>query len=176
MKEFIRKSLVSLKRSPQNIAFAGLVIAFVYYSFNLTTISDTTAKIQGKNMGLCGFVTMLFSMLVFVCFLNSFPKRHKPKWVMIALMYVMLGLIIVADIIYKTRISAAVAREDFANVITSSPYIMKASTVVTVHVIMVICVAVLIALLPVYGKLLRKINTSIEVEDNGEIGAIEVED
>ena len=34
--------------------------------------------------------------------------------------------------------------------------------------------AVLIALLPVYTKLLRKIKTSVEVDDNGEIGAIDL--
>ena len=62
IKEFVRKRLVSLKRKPQTIALIVLAIGFLYYSLNLTQISNTTAKIQGPNMGLCGFVTMLFSM------------------------------------------------------------------------------------------------------------------
>ena len=39
VKEFFRKRMVSLKRKPQTIALLGLLIAFVYYSFNLTKIS-----------------------------------------------------------------------------------------------------------------------------------------
>ena len=65
-KEFTRKRIVGLKRKPQTIALIVLVIGFLYYSLNLTQISNTTAKIQGSGMGLCGFVTMLFSMLSLV--------------------------------------------------------------------------------------------------------------
>ncbi len=168
--------MVSIKRSPQNIAGVALVAAFLYYSFNLTKISDTTAKLQGQNMGLCGFVTMLFSILIFVCFLNSFPKRKKPNFAMIGLMYVMLAAMSYADFIYRKRIFAAMGREEFAGVFDANPYIMKASTVVTVHVVLLIVVAVLIALLPVYSKLLRKINTSINLEYSGSMDAIDVEE
>ena len=61
--EFFRKRIVELKRKPQTIALVALGIAFLYYSLNLTQISNTTAKIQGPGMGLAGFVTMLFSIL-----------------------------------------------------------------------------------------------------------------
>ena len=46
MKEFIRKTIVSLKRKPQTIPLLVLALAFLVYSLNLTHISDTTAKIQ----------------------------------------------------------------------------------------------------------------------------------
>ena len=176
MKEFLRKTLVSIKRSPQIIPMIALAFAFIYYSFNLTTISDTTAKIQGKNMGLCGFVTMLFSILVFVCFLNAFPKRSKPNVAMLILMYVMFALIILADIVYRSRIAAAFTRDDFASVIESNAYITEAYHIVLVHVILVIAVAVLVALLPVYSRLLRKINTSVELEYSTNMQAIDIED
>ena len=78
MPEFLRRFFVALKRQPSMIALVVLIIAFFYYSLNLTHISDTTAKIQGPGMGLSGFATMLFSMLSLVCFLNAFPKRKKP--------------------------------------------------------------------------------------------------
>jgi hypothetical protein len=39
--------------------------------------------------------------------------------------------------------------------------------------LMIITIA-LIVLLPVYSKMIRKIKTSIEVEDNGEMGAIDL--
>ena len=40
--------------------------------------------------------------------------------------------------------------------------------------IVLIVGVVLTALLPVYGKLLKKINTSVQVEDNGKLGAIDI--
>ena len=43
MKEFFRKRMVALKRKPQMIALVVLGIAFVYYSLNLTHVSNTTA-------------------------------------------------------------------------------------------------------------------------------------
>lgn len=176
MKEFFRKRLVALKRSPQNIPFVALIIAFGYYSFNLTKISDTTAYIQGANMGLSSFATMLFSLLIFVCFLNSFPKRKKPNFIMIALMYVMFAIIIVSDFNYRARIIAASSRENFAEIIEKNKFILEAQSVVTVHVILVLIAAVLIALIPVYSKLLRKINTNIDVEYSGNMSAIDVEE
>lgn len=176
MKELLRKTMVSLKRSPQTIPLIGLIVAFVYYSFNLTKISDTTAKLQGKNMGLCGFITMLFSILVFVCFLNAFPKRQKVNAAMLVLSYFMFACMIVCDIWYRNRIAYSRSREDFANVFATSDYIDKADHVVLVHIILVVIVAVLIALLPVYGRLLKKINTSVEVETNENMQTIDIEE
>ena len=176
MKEFFRKTMVSLKRNPQNIALVGLAFAFIYYSFNLTKISDTTAKIQGPNMGLCGFITMLFSILSFVCFLNAFPKRQKPRISMLVIMYLMFAAIVFCDIVYRGRIAAAMAREDFAGVLETADYIPKAMHVVTVHAVLVCAVALLVALLPVYGRALKKIKTSIDLEYSGNLENIEIDD
>ena len=98
VKEFFRKQIVTLKRNPQNIPMAMLLISFVYYSLNLTNMSNTTAKIQGVGMGLCQFCIMLFSLLSIVCMLNAFPSRKKPVYPMVALMFVMFGIMIYADI------------------------------------------------------------------------------
>ena len=46
--------------------------------------------------------------------------------------------------------------------------------VVAVHRILLIIGAALFALLPVYSKLLRKINTSIEVAENKDMGTIDI--
>jgi len=174
MKEFFRKMLVSIKRKPQ--IFAGIVLAgaFLYYSLNLTKISNTTAKVQGRNMGLCGFITMLFSILIFVCFLNAFPKRKKANVPMLVLMYAIFAIIIAADVAYRNRIAEAVAKEEFRRVIDESPYIMQADKVLLVHIILIGVVALLIALMPVYGKLLKKINTSVDVEGYGKLDAIDI--
>ncbi len=173
--EWWRKFLVSLKRRPQMIPLVALVVAFIFYSFNLTKFSDTTAKIQGPNMGLAGFAVMLFSMLSFMCFLNAFPYRKKPNIPMVVIFFVMLGIICFADIYYSNTTFAAVVRPDNPIIVDESTiYIYYAEWYSRIHVLLVGIAAALTALLPVYSKLLRKINTSIEVEGNQDMGAIDI--
>ena len=175
MPEFCRKLIVSLKRRPSTIALLALVFAFVQYSLNLTHISDTTAKIQGPGMGLCGFATMLFSMLSLVCFLNAFPRRKKPVVPMVVLMFCMFAVIIFCDVRYMSLISAALTRADNPIVIDAQTvYIAQAYNVLYDHIIIEAVGIALILLLPVYSKLLRRINTSVTVEDYGKLGAIDI--
>ncbi len=175
LKEAWRKFLVAIKRRPQMIPLVVLVVAFLVYSLNLMHVSDTTAKIQGAGMGLAGFATMLFSMLSMVCFMNAFPYRKKVNIPMLVLMFVMLGVVIFADVYYLGRISAALNRADNPITITASTlYIAYAQWYVRMHII-ILCVAiVLIVLLPVYSKWIRKIRTSVEVTDNGAMGEIDI--
>lgn len=175
MPEFLRKLIVGLKRRPSIIPLLVLIVAFLQYSLNLTHISDTTAKIQGVGMGLCGFATMLFSMLSLVCFLNAFPRRKKPVIPMIVLMCVMFAIIIFCDNYYSGLIALALTRPDNPIVIDKSTvYIAQAYNVLQTHIGLEIAGVVITALLPVYTKLLRKINTSIIVEDNGKMGEIDI--
>jgi uncharacterized BrkB/YihY/UPF0761 family membrane protein len=128
-------------------------------------------------MGLCQFCIMLFSMLSMVCMLNAFPRRKKANIPMIVIMYVMLGIIFYCDIHYSNAIVAAVTRADSPIAITQeTAYIRLAHNMLNVHMVIIGVVAALVALLPVYSKLLRKINTSVDVEDNGEMAAIEIAD
>ena len=175
IKEFIRKRIVALKRKPQTIALLAFALAFVYYSLNLTKISDTTAYINLPGMGLAGFATMLFSILLMVCFMNAFPHRTKVNVPMLALMFVLAGIIIYAGIFYQGRITEALTRE--VNPITvgaDKGYINAAVRMLTVHRVMLIVGVALVALLPVYSKLLRKINTNVDVADNGGMAAIDI--
>lgn len=175
MPEFLRRFFVALKRQPSMIALVVLVIAFFQYSLNLTHISDTTAKIQGPGMGLCGFATMLFSMLSLVCFLNAFPKRKKPVVPMVILMFLMFALILFCDYHYCGLIDNARFREVNPIVIDKSTiYIAQAYNVLQNHMVIEGIGALLVVLLPVYTKLLRKINTSITVEGNGDLGVIDI--
>ena len=175
LKEACRKFIVSLKRRPSMIPLVVVVIAFLVYSLNLMHVSDTTSLIQGANMGLAGFATMLFSMLSFLVFMNTFPYRKKTNIPMLVILYVMLAIIILADVYYLNGIDAALTREVNPITITmQTAYIAYAQYYLQIHIIILAVAAVLIALLPVYTKLLRKIKTSIEVEDNGEMGAIDL--
>ncbi len=177
IREMCRKCMVSLKRRPQMIPLIALAVTFIYYSFNLTHISDTTARIQGPNMGLACFATMLFSMLSFLCCLNAFPYRKKPVVVIEVLLYVMLVIIGFADYTYMNAILASINRADNPVVITQQTiYIKQAYDCLRNHMVMLIISAVLVATLPLYTKLLRKVKTSIDVEDNGEMGEIDIAD
>ncbi len=175
LKEGFRKFLVSLKRKPQTIALVVLLLAFVYYSFNLTHVSDTTAKIQGQGMGLCGFVTMLLSVLSMVCFLNAFPHRKKVNIPMLVLMFAMIGIMLFCDFYYGARVTDAITREVNPIVLNNTnTYISTVQKVLRVHEIILIASAALVALLPVYTPLLRKIKTSVEVEANEDMGNIDL--
>lgn len=174
-REFIRKFFVSLKRSPQSIAMVALAAAFLVYSLNLTSISNTTARINSPNMGQCEFAAMLFSILAFVCFLRSFPKRQKPNIIMLGLLMLMLVGLVFVDCVYLTRIAQAIANTANPLVITvDTAYVAVANNTIVAHIVCVCICAVLLVALPVYGKLFKKINTSIDVEGNGEMEAIDI--
>lgn len=178
IKEFFRKFLVSLKRQPQNIALFILLVGFVFFSLNLTSISDTTALINTANMGQCEFGMMLFSILAFVVFLRTFPKRQKIKIPMLILLFVFLGLIIFMDYVYLTRINEALTREenkiviDYANNVNL--FIANAWNTLIVYMIFIGVVVLLVAALPIYSRLLRKINTSVDVEGNANMSTIDI--
>lgn len=175
IKESFRKFIVSLKHKPHVIPLVMLVITFLYYSLNLTTISNTTAKINTNPMGLCGFAVMLFSMLSLVCFNNAFPHRKPVNKPMLILMFLMLGIIIGADIVYRNVVIIAVnSNPDPQGYINANPYIFEALGVLQTHIILMCVSIALTVLLPVYAKLIRKINTSIEVEAGQEMGGLQL--
>ena len=167
VKEFFRRKIVSLKRKPQMIPMIVLAIGFLYYSLNLTHVSDATAKIQLTGMGLSGFCTMLFSMLSFVCFLHSYPHRKKTNIPMLVLMFLMLAILIVCDTFYMGQITKAITRADHPIVVdANTAYITKAYDMLGVHRIIIAVGAVLTLLVPVLRKLLRKIDTSLPMEES----------
>ena len=165
-------------------------MVLLQYSLNLMNISDTTAKIQGKGMGLCGFATMLFSLLSLLCFLNAFPHRKKVNVPMLVLMVLMVlrvhkalmaqmvlmvGVLLFCDQYYLKAITNALTRaQNPIKIGKNTLYIAKANNMLNDHMVILIVGVVLTALLPLYAKLLRKINTSVSVEDNGKLDAIDI--
>lgn len=177
LKEGIRKLIVTLKRNPSVIPLIMMFVSFLVFSLNLTDVSDTTAKVQGKGMGLCQFAIMLFSLLCMVCMLNAFPRRKKPNIPMVVLMFVMFGILIFCDIHYLNGIAAALNRTESPIKLTeSTAYIAKAFNMLATYQTMIIVTAVLVVLMPIYSRLLKKVKTSIDVEDNGAMGEIEIND
>ena len=175
LKELLRKTVVALKRNPSVIPLIMMFVSFLLFSLNLTDISNATAKVQGKGMGLCQFSIMLFSLLCMVTMLNAFPRRKKANIPMVVLMFVMFGILIYADVHYRGVIYAAWTRPENPIVIDETTrYIADAYNMLGTHMVMVIVTAALVVLLPVYSKLIRKIKTSIEVEGNENMVAIEI--
>ena len=172
--ESLRKFIVSLKRKPQNIAMVALVVSFLVYSLNLTSISNTTAKIQGTGMGFSGFCTMLFSILSFVCFLNAFPYRKKVNMPMLVLMFVMFAIVVGCDWFYLGAITRAITRAESPISVSDFPYVASAQGTLRTHIILVGITTLLIITMPLYKKALRRIKTSVEVEDNGKLDAIDI--
>lgn len=176
-KESLRRFVVSLKRNPSMIPLMMLLVSFLIFSLNLTDVADTTAKIQGKGMGLCQFCIMLLSLLSMVCMLNAFPRRKKPNSAMIVLMFAMFGVMIYCNIHYCNAILAAVYRtESPIKLDESTRYIRQAYEMLGAHMVLLIITAVLVALLPIYSKLLKKINTSVAVDENSQMDQIEITD
>lgn len=239
-----RRFFVALKRKPQNIPMVVLTLAFVLYSFNLTHISNTTALIQGANIGLTGFATMLCSVLMLVCCLNAFPYRKKTNIPMLIILFVLILVVLYCDYYYFTRITSAITQPtdgakvkavaDNKSLLTASfkdyfaatdqkpaviageiadrltdqftsavseirtpvaadytalvqkiqlerlqitperAYVLTARNVVKFHALLVVFGAFLAATLPLYAKLIRKIKTSIDIEGNENMAAIDI--
>ena len=174
IKESCRKFIVSLKHKPHMIPMVMMVITFLFYSLNLTHVSNATATINKTPMGLCGFVTMLFSMLALVCFMNAFPNRKPVNKPMLIIMLVMVVAILASDVIYTLTIIDAVMGDVPIKVTREKVDIMnQVMQDLWVHGILLLVSTALLALLPVYSKLLRKINTNIEVEAGREMASLD---
>ncbi len=174
LKEAVRRFFVFLKKKPDIIPILALTVSFLIYSLNLTAVSNTTAKIYGPHMGLCSFVTMLFMILSFVTMLGSYPKRQKPKWLMIAISTVMYLCVIAADVYYYLRIEIALTRAENPIAITETTmYIWEAQNLMITHIVSVAVIIVCMYLEPLFATLLKKINTSVEIESN-EVEKIEL--
>ena len=179
-KEFVRKFFVSLKRNPHNIALVMMLVTFIFYSLNLTYISYTSIFANRQNMGQCQFVSMLLGILAFVSFLRAFPRREKPSIVMIGLTVLMLIASTAAEFLYATRIKQFLDTnpenlKDPSGALTDmGKNIYRAQGIVSVHIILLIICIGLIVLLPIYSKLIKKINTSIDVAGNENMTAIDM--
>ena len=126
-------------------------------------------------MGQCEFAAMLFSILAFVVFLRTFPRRQKANKVMLGLLFLMLAFLVFVDAVYMMRVAEATTRTENTIIIDeSTTYISTAYAVVSLHIMFVIATAVLLVFLPLYSKAIRKINTSIDVEGNENMAEIEI--
>ncbi len=183
MKEFFRKKLVSLKRSPQIIPLIILVIACAIFTFNLNVHSlaatgnyTTTAynnwvnTQQGQEMGgvvpamyripgIYVFVITLFSILSVISYLSVY-KKGKLNVFMLVIVYVMLGAMLVCDVLYMEAIKFYTG--PFNTKTMES--VADSLTNVTIHLVANIVSIIFVSILPLIRKLLNLIDTSVEDE------------
>lgn len=173
MKEWIRKRIVAIKRQPSIIPTVLLALSCVVFNFNLTDFSETTSLIYSPGMGIALFVITLFSFLSIITYLSAYPKRQKPKYGSIIITILMVLISIGCQIFfYNLIIQATEFRE---KPIEMTDYIITTKNVIIVHIIMLAISFIALVTLPVYKKLLNKINTSITISEN-QIENVEVEE
>lgn len=179
MKEWGRKQIVILKRSPQRIPLLILVITSLLWLFWLFTFSQAVYNSQQiKWTGIAVFVNTMLSILILPLFLNAFPKRKKTNYVFIALVFVFMICIVFLDILYYIQ------SYDFVYVqgqmdevwLNRNPAFVQSLNLSIVHIVLIGVSALALALLPVYAPMIKKINTSKEVVGNDIHETIDVED
>lgn len=186
-KEWRRKQVISLKRKPQNIAFLFVLVTTIYNLLCLETYSKAIRQSGAGSgvdwVGLMLFVNTLFSLLVVVTFMNSFPKLKKYgsktvktinftqaskiniNLVMACVYFAFSIIMIVCECIYCSKMAdfKATSLSGSASA-TEAAMVQSTITLSIVHIVLVAVDIVMALLVPVFGKLLAKIDTSKELE------------
>ena len=178
LKERCRKFIVNLKRRPTNIAFFILIIGSLVFTIGYTNIAQMLYN-QREGVGstyiqwsaLCSFVTFLCSILVLVLFMNSFPKRRKPKIVMLVLTYVFIAVMILTDSICLSEYYDLLG---YASSLTGG-YYTGSENIYIAHIVFLGLTAVVLACTPLIKMGLMKINTRKNVESTEFKGNIDLE-
>jgi uncharacterized BrkB/YihY/UPF0761 family membrane protein len=173
LKEWGRKKIVGLKRNTQIIPLLLLLVSSIFYLCCLNTFSQALYKVLSVELaGFAMFVNTLLSLLVLVIFLNAFPKRKKPRIVAIVGVFVVMAIIILCDVLFYVKLDDYVGTlsEKF---LTRNPIILDAFDLVIAHIVLVGIALVAFATLPLYKKLIMKINTRKVVESNEMQGEID---
>jgi cytochrome bd-type quinol oxidase subunit 2 len=164
--EWVRKRLVMLKRRPHYIPLLMMIISSLVFNIRLTPFSNTTALINEPWMGFCLFVIVLCSYLSIISFMTAFPQRKKPRIVSIVLVCLMLLISIAGQFIFLYFIRYGTELKPNPIAITPArSYVNVARLVSIIHIVLLIMSLLLIFTLPIYRKLLKKIDTSIQLEE-----------
>ncbi len=176
-KNFGRKIVVKLKYHPNILPLLVMVIGFIVFSLGYSNVSVATIRINRANMGLYIFASYLLSILSMVCLMNAFPRREKVKIPFLVLAIVMVVAVIVFQVLYLLILNGV-----FAEVAAGSYKLNKdivkpvisARNVILTYIIIEAVVLVLILLIPVIKKLLSKVNTRVQINENENISSIDI--
>ncbi len=166
MREWFRKKIVSLKRNPQMIALVFMVITMLVYNLNLTKFSDTISYVNSGAIGLYEFIVTLCSFLSVITYLQAFPRRQNVKKMSIIIVIVMLAISIACEALFYYQVYFALYKADRTFKPEVIELLKSTQTISMVHMIMLGVSIVMVLLVPVFKKLLAKINTSITIEES----------
>lgn len=167
VKEWFRKQTVKLKHKPQNIPFVFLLVTSFMYLCFLGTFSEFISDNSGINgLGIFEFINTLASILIILVFLNTFPKRKKMNIIMLVITFAVLAMMLALDIVFYVNIVKAGNATDVGNLSGLTGDVNGTLNRDIVHIVFLAITIVVLALLPVYKKLLLKINTSKELASN----------
>ena len=211
-KEWLRKQCVSLKRKPQKIAFLFFIISTLVYLIGLNVVSQGPIDDFQRTayLGLSVFIVTLFSVLVLVLFMNTFPKhgiaykkggkKHSMNYIMLALTFLFVAAIIAFDVLYYVQMTKMIETNATKFFLTMSqanqykkylpadfteaslkpdaykPYLLKSLNLSIAHIVLISISAIALATLPLYKKLIMKINTAKVVESTEIKEEIDTED
>lgn len=162
VKEWFRKRIVGLKRKTHIIPLLVTLIASIVYLLNLRTVSKSALDNYNAGwLGIAMFVVTLFSILILALYIYAFPKRKKPNIVMLVLIFVFAAAMIGMDVLYYISLS------DYLKTLEEAASLYyEALDVTLAHIIILGISVVLLATLPLYKKLIMKINTRKDLEEN----------
>lgn len=167
VKEWARKQVVMLKRAPQRIPLVYMVIVTAIWLIWLFTFSQAVDSMQEgvEWIGISVFVITLFSILALPLFLSAFPKREKPNLVFIGTLLVFLVAIILFDILYYHQVTVFFAAQD-DTFFAGKDFLRQSASLAIAHIVLNAISIILIATLPLYKKLIMRINTKKVLEEN----------
>lgn len=169
VKEWFRKSIVKLKRNTKVIPQVYLAITMFLWLIWLFTFSRTIANMSKVEWGgMAIFLTTLFSILAIAVFGSAFPKRKKTNYVMLAVLFAFLVIVILSQVLYYVKVDDYVKFGSGydADALAERPFIKQSLSLSIVMMVLYGIGIILVATLPLYTKLLQKINTKKVIEEN----------
>ena len=169
MNDFFRKQLVNLKRRPQTISLVLLVVCCMIYTFHLTAHSNASMYVSSRIIALYVFITTLASMLVIFSFANAYARGTKRFRLMMGVVFLLLAIQIALDIVYLNIMFYETMVRD--NPVPITQDIADSMNWTIIHLSGLGLTVLSIVLLPVYRRLLQKIDTSMEDEEFSDLHA-----
>ncbi|MDR0426729.1 MAG: hypothetical protein LBH24_06150 [Clostridiales bacterium] len=157
MKEYFRKRLVHLKRRPQTIPLVLIVLSCIVFTFQLSAHSDSVMRFNSTAIALFLFITTLSSFMAVISYLG-FRKFNKSAIAPLVITVALLLLQIVLQVYYLSIVNTETTAIEVP--IDVTPDIVKSVNWTYAHLVFLSVALLSIALLPLYQKLLQKINTA----------------
>jgi uncharacterized BrkB/YihY/UPF0761 family membrane protein len=113
-----------------------------------------------------------------VIFINAFPKRQKVKKAMIVLLFITMALIILFGTLFAVSIDIPFTRDENRLDYETISEDNKASIVTARSIIQIVLILqavniLLLATLPLYSKLIKKINTTVKLNEGPALSVVE---